>query len=127
MSDYYNALPILSYNGIINFILTNRNYGKTWAFKIRAWRRAYKYGKKTIWVRRFDNEAKSAAQTFYRSKDLQRMLRGYTPYDPKTKKGNVKQDVSAQPTAAPKPEPSKSETVKQNPQPLQLEEPVKVK
>ena len=92
MSDYYNALPILSYNGIINFILTNRNYGKTWAFKIRAWRRAYKYGKKTIWVRRFDNEAKSAAQTFYRSKDLQRMLRGYTPYDPKTKKGNVKQD-----------------------------------
>ena len=92
MSDYYNALPILSYNGIINFILTNRNYGKTWAFKIRAWRRAYKYGKKTIWVRRFDNEAKSAAQTFYRSKDLQRMLRGFTPYDPKTKKGNVKQD-----------------------------------
>ena len=42
-------------------------------------------------------------------------------------KGNVKQDVSAQPTAAPKPEPSKTETVKQNPQPLQLEEPVKVK
>lgn len=88
---YYNAQQLLSYNAILNFINSNRTYGKTWAFKIRAWRRAVKHGKKTIWVRRFKNEAQECAASFYSSKDLQKVC-GIIPYDKDTKTGNFKQD-----------------------------------
>lgn len=90
MSAHYNALPALSYNGVFTEIITNRNYGKTWAFKRRAWRRAVKHGKKTLWVRTFKKEAKEAAASFYSSTDLQDFC-GIIPYDPETKTGNMKQ------------------------------------
>ena len=89
--EYYNAGRLLSYNAILNFINSNRTYGKTWAFKIRAWRRAVKRGKKTIWVRRFKNEAQECAASFYSSKDLQKIC-GIVPYDKASDTGNFKQD-----------------------------------
>lgn len=90
MIDYYSALPILSYNGILHFINSNRTLGKTWAFKIRAFKRGLKYGKKTIWIRRFKEEAKECAESFYSSKNLQKAC-GLIPYDNETNKGNFKQ------------------------------------
>ena len=68
-----------------------RNIGKTWAFKRRIWKRALKRGKKTIVVRRFKNEKRAAAETFYSSRDMQEFC-GIEPYDPETKKGNMKQE-----------------------------------
>lgn len=87
---FYNASKIISHNGIYNFVISNRNYGKTWAFKIRAWRRAVKHGKKTLWLRTFSKELKQASNGFYSSKDLQKKC-GIIPYDKTTKKGNFKQ------------------------------------
>lgn len=86
-----DGLKVLSYNGIINLVLSNRNYGKTWAFKRRAFRRAQKHGKKTIWLRMFGKEIKEALDTFYTSKDLQKYC-GISIYDKDTNKnGNLKQ------------------------------------
>lgn len=87
---YYNCIAIQSYNAIMHFILSNRNYGKTWSFKIRGWKRALKRGKKFIWVRRFKEECIECANSFYKSKDLQKKC-GIIPYDEKTGKGNFKQ------------------------------------
>lgn len=88
---YFCNLIILSFNAIFNFIISNRNYGKTWAFKIRAWARAFKRGKKTLWIRRFKKEVRSASESFYESKDLCAKLKGFERYNPETKKGNFKQ------------------------------------
>lgn len=91
---YYSdkdGLHALSYNGIITEIISNRNYGKTWTFKKRAFRRALKKGKKTIWLRVFKKEVKEAINTFYTSKDLQKYC-GISVYDKDTNKnGNFKQ------------------------------------
>lgn len=88
---YFCALLILSYNAIFNFIITNRNFGKTWSFKKRAWRRAIKKGKKTIWLRIFAKEKKEAIKTMFASSDLQKYC-GIVPYNTQTKQGNFKQD-----------------------------------
>ena len=86
-----DGLRVLSFNAIITAILSNRNYGKTWTFKRRAFRRALKHGKKTIWLRMFKKEVKEALDTFYKSKDLQKYC-GLTIYDKDTNKdGNLKQ------------------------------------
>lgn len=86
-----DGLKVLSYNAIITTILSNRNYGKTWTFKKRAFKRALKHGKKTIWLRLFKKEAKEAINTFYTSKDLQKYC-GVSFYDKDTNpKGNLKQ------------------------------------
>lgn len=86
-----DGLRVLSYNAIITAILSNRNYGKTWTFKRRAFRRALKHGKKTIWLRLFKKEVKEAISTFYTSKDLQKYC-GISIYDKDTNKnGNLKQ------------------------------------
>lgn len=82
---------LLSYNGILNIVLSNRNFGKTWAFKRRAVRRAFKHGKKTIWIRMFRKEVKEACDTFFSSKDLQEYI-GIQLYDPNTKEGNIRQN-----------------------------------
>ena len=87
-----DGLLVLSYGAIISAVLSNRNYGKTWAFKKRAFKRAMKHGKKTIWLRIFKSEAKEAASTFYTSADLQRYC-GISVYDKETNKnGNFKQN-----------------------------------
>ena len=86
-----DGLHALSYNAIITAILSNRNYGKTWTFKRRAFRRALKHGKKTIWLRLFKKEVKEAIATFFTSKDLQKYC-GISVYDKDTNKdGNFKQ------------------------------------
>lgn len=85
------GLRVLSYNAIFNFINTNRNYGKTWTFKKRAFRRAMKRGKKTIWLRMFKEETKEAVSTFFSSSDLRKYC-GIELFNPDTGKGNVKQE-----------------------------------
>ncbi len=86
-----DGLHALSFNGIITAVLSNRNYGKTWAFKRRAFRRALKHGKKTLWLRLFKKEVKEAIPTFYASKDLQEYC-GVSIYDKDTNpNGNLKQ------------------------------------
>jgi len=86
-----DGLRVLSYNAIFTYILSNRNYGKTWTFKKRAFRRALKHNKKTIWLRCFTKEKKEAVATFYSSKDLQKYC-GLDPYDKDTNpNGNFKQ------------------------------------
>lgn len=86
-----DGLNVLSYNAVFNFINTNRNYGKTWTFKRRAFRRAQKHNKKTIWLRMFKKEVKEASATFYNSKDLQNFCK-IDVYDKDTNpNGNFKQ------------------------------------
>lgn len=74
MNNFYNSLRIQSYNAFLNFIVGARNLGKTWSFKIRAYKRFMRRGRKTIWVRRFKHEAKETAATFFTGK-LRRKLR----------------------------------------------------
>ena len=42
------GLLLLSRNAVFNFVISNRNFGKTWAFKKRAFKRAIKKGKKSL-------------------------------------------------------------------------------
>ena len=88
-TEFYEAFSILSRNAIINEILSNRNYGKTWLFKKRACKRAFKHGKKTIWLRTFENETKECIKSFFSSSDLREFC-GIELYNSETKKGNVK-------------------------------------
>jgi len=89
--NYYNGLFALSFNAIFTFIITNRNHGKTWTFKRRAFRRAIKHNHKTLWVRTFKKEVKECVASFYSSIDLQKFC-GIVPYDKDTKEGNLKQE-----------------------------------
>ena len=91
MSKHYNGFNITTRNSILNFIISNRNFGKTWTFKKRAFKRAFKKGKKTIWIRRFKKEAKEATAKFFTSSDLQKFC-GIEMYNPNTKKGNCKKE-----------------------------------
>ena len=85
-----DGIRALSYNAIITAVISNRNYGKTWAFKKRAWKRALKHHKKTIWLRLFKKEVKEAITSFYTSKDLQEYC-GISVYDKDTNQnGNFK-------------------------------------
>lgn len=93
MSKHYSdidAFAVTSRDAIFTFINTNRNFGKTWLFKKRAFKRALKRGRKTIWVRRFKKEVKEAAAKFFTSSDLRNFC-GIEWYDPDTKQGNCKQ------------------------------------
>ena len=87
-----DGLKVLSYNGLITSVNTNRNYGKTWAFKRRAFRRAMKHGKKTIWLRMFRKELQEVANSFFASRDLQKYC-GISVYDKDyNPNGNVKRE-----------------------------------
>lgn len=85
-----DGFAVTSRDAIFNFVNTNRNFGKTWLFKKRAFKRALKRGRKTLWVRRFKKEAKEAAAKFFASADLRKFC-GIEWYDPDTKRGNCKQ------------------------------------
>ena len=94
MNEHYGdqkGLLLLSHNAIFNFVNSNRNYGKTWTFKKRAFRRALKHGKKTIWLRMFKKETKEAIATFFSSSDLRKYC-GIELFNAETGKGNVKQE-----------------------------------
>lgn len=87
-----DGLRVLSYNGIFTAVNSNRNYGKTWTFKKRAFRRAIKHGKKTIWLRMFRKELQEVADTFYTGRDLQEYC-GVSLYDKVyNPKGNVRRN-----------------------------------
>lgn len=86
-----DGLLVLSYGAIISAVLSNRNYGKTWAMQRRAFRRALKHGKKTLWLRMFKKEVKETSAKMYKSRDLQEYC-GVSFYDEKTNpNGNMKQ------------------------------------
>lgn len=87
-----DGLKLLSHNAIFNEVNTNRNYGKTWTFKKRAFKRALKHNKKTIWLRCFKKEAKEAINVFFSGRDLQNYC-GVSWYDKDTNpNGNLKQN-----------------------------------
>ena len=67
-----DGFAVTSRGAVFSFVNTNRNFGKTWLFKKRAFKRALKHGRKTIWVRRFKKEAKEAAAKFFTSADLRK-------------------------------------------------------
>lgn len=98
IKTYYNALLVLSYNAVLTIIRTTRNTGKTWAFEIRAWRRAIKHGKRTLWLRTFKKEVRQAIKKLYHSKDLQKKC-GIIPYNAKNNAknntGNFKREGNA--------------------------------
>ena len=79
---HYSAEEIISYNAIMNFINTNRNFGKTWSFQKRAFIRASKRHKMAIWLRRFNGERDEAADKLFASRDLQKYC-GISVYDKK--------------------------------------------
>ena len=91
IGDYFSAKPILSHGAMFNFIDSNRNYGKTWAFKKRAVRRAFKRGKKTIWIRVFNDERKECARNFFSSRDLREFC-GVELWSKENPEGNIKQE-----------------------------------
>lgn len=97
MTKHYgdeNGLLVLSRNAVFTAVLTNRNFGKTWTFKKRAFRRAMKHGNKTIWLRMFKKEAQECVATFFGSSDLQAYA-GIRPYDKEhCPDGNFKQNGS---------------------------------
>lgn len=64
--NYFNATKICSFNAPFNFIKGARGRGKSWAFKIRAVRRFWRTGEKTLWLRRFEDEAKQTAANFFK-------------------------------------------------------------
>lgn len=51
-SIWYDKTPLLSYNGLFNFVLGARGTGKTFAFK--KW--AMKSDRQTVWVRRYQED-----------------------------------------------------------------------
>ena len=91
MMTFYNSVHDQSYNAIYNFIISNRNYGKTWGAQKRAFTRGMKHGRRTIWIRRFKDETRKAADKLYKSADLCKWINAEW-YDKETKRGNIRQD-----------------------------------
>lgn len=78
-------------NGIITYVLSNRNLGKTWLFKKRAFKRALKHSKKTIWLRPFAKDAKENAKVLFDTEDLKTFC-GISEYNKENNpNGNFKQ------------------------------------
>ena len=88
---YYDSTRAQSYNAVYNFIISNRNYGKTWGAQKRAFVRGWKHGKRTLWVRRFKKEQRQALDKLYKSSNLCKFV-GAEWYDKDTKQGNLKQN-----------------------------------
>jgi len=63
-----NVNKLLSYNAILNFIIDNRDTGKTTQFKKRALIRAIKHNTMCVWLRRHKNEIKKAKRDFLNDK-----------------------------------------------------------
>lgn len=59
---------LLSYNAILNFIIDNRNSGKSTQFKKRALMRAIKKGTMCVWIRRYKEEIKPCKEEFLNDK-----------------------------------------------------------
>ena len=59
---------LLSYGAILNFIVDNRDSGKSTQFKKRALMRAIQHHTLCVWVRRFENEYKQCKREFLNDK-----------------------------------------------------------
>ena len=59
---------LMSYNAILNFIIDNRNSGKSTQFKKRAFKRALKNHTLCVWCRRHKDEIKECKNEFLNSK-----------------------------------------------------------
>ena len=70
MIDFYNTLRVSSYGAIFNEIKGARNLGKTAAFACRAVKRFIRKGSTTLWLRRFENEARNTRGKLYKPKIL---------------------------------------------------------
>ena len=53
---YYNYDKIRSYNALMNIIMTNRGFGKTYGFKDIAIKNFLKNGKQFMYVRRYKTD-----------------------------------------------------------------------
>ena len=62
---YYNLSKVLSYNGVYNFVVGARGYGKTYGFKKHVINRNIKAGEQFIYVRRYKTELVQARNTFF--------------------------------------------------------------
>ena len=63
-----HILKLESYGAILNFIIDNRNTGKTTQFKKRSLIRAIKKKTMCVWCRRFENEIKDCKKEFLNNK-----------------------------------------------------------
>jgi hypothetical protein len=63
-SSYYDFGPVLSRNGVYNFILGARGLGKTYGAKRKAIRDYLNKGDQFIYLRRYNTELKSVKTTF---------------------------------------------------------------
>jgi hypothetical protein len=63
-SSYYDFGPVLSRNGVYNFILGARGLGKTYGAKRKAIRDYINKGDQFIYLRRYNTELKSVKTTF---------------------------------------------------------------
>lgn len=61
---FYNFNKVLSYNGVLNFIIGGRGLGKTFGAKEKAVKDAIYKGKEFIYLRRYHKELQKAKATF---------------------------------------------------------------
>lgn len=64
-SDYYDFGPVLSRNGVFNFVPGGRGIGKTYGAKKLAIRNFMRRGDMFIYVRRYKEELQVSAKTFF--------------------------------------------------------------
>lgn len=62
---YYNFNRLLSFNGVLNFVMGARGVGKTYGAKKRAIKKAIYQGEQFIYLRRYREELKIAKNTFF--------------------------------------------------------------
>ena len=62
---YYNYDKIRSYNALMNIIMTNRGFGKTYGFKDMAIKNFLKNGKQFMYVRRYKTDISKEKITMF--------------------------------------------------------------
>ena len=64
--SYYNYDKIRSYNALMNIIMTNRGFGKTYGFKDMAIKNFLKNGKQFMYIRRYKTDiSKEKIELFF--------------------------------------------------------------
>lgn len=65
ITAYYNVSPVMSRNGVLNFIMGARGLGKTYGFKHKAIKDNIRTGEEFIYLRRYKEELSAARATFF--------------------------------------------------------------
>lgn len=73
MDNYINYLPLYGRGALINIVEAPRNVGKTFTAKFWGTKRFLKTGKKFIWVRRTEDETKTAKGKFFKKSLLRKL------------------------------------------------------